>query len=61
MPDKDFRVAIQDGKIVQLNLHSPGKYHGYIVENFFELDLEAQKALVRKGLIKSMKSGKIVK
>ena len=36
-------------------------YHGYVVEDFFEIQNDnTRKALVKNGLVKSHKSGKII-
>jgi hypothetical protein len=55
------RVAIQDKKIIVLKEHEPGKWHGYIEKDFHNLDPDAQKALVKEGWVRSIKSGKIIK
>jgi hypothetical protein len=55
------RVTIQDRKIIALKEHSPGRWHGYIEENFHNLDEEAQQALVDAKFVRSIKSGKIIK
>ncbi len=57
----DYRVAVQDGKIVMLRKTSTGEYHGYIVEDFNSLPQEAKNALYEHGLIRSIQSGKIKK
>jgi hypothetical protein len=63
VPGKDFRVAIQDGKIVQLNQHSPGRYHGYIIEKeaYKKLSDIAKNALYDAGLIRDTATGRVVK
>lgn len=56
------RVAMEDGKIVILKKTSDGIYHGYIVDDFHSIKNESvQKALVENGLIRTIKSGKVVK
>lgn len=60
VPGKEFLVGVENGKIVQYNLHAPNTYHGYIVEEFHQLDKAAQEALVESGLARSIKSGKLL-
>jgi len=61
VPDKKSLVAIENKKFVVFQEHAPNKYHGYVVETFGELTDAQQRALVDAGLVRSMKSGKIVK
>ena len=58
VPGKKYRIGIENKKIIQFPQHCPNEYHGYIVENYHELDGAAQKALSKAGLVNS-KSGKI--
>jgi len=53
-------VAIENKKIVVFKEHSPGRFHGYIEENFHNLDDELQRLLVEEGLVRSIKSGKVL-
>ncbi len=48
--NSDQRIAIDDNKFVVLKRTSPGKYHGYVVENFKSLDPKIQSAFARAGL-----------
>ena len=41
--------------------HSPGKYHGYVVEKFKDLSREAKNALYDAGLVRDITKGKITK
>ncbi|HSW76593.1 MAG TPA: hypothetical protein VLG50_06085, partial [Candidatus Saccharimonadales bacterium] len=61
VPGKDYRVGIEDGKIIQFNQHSPNKYHGYIIEDYNDLHPAAQKALYKAGFITNAKTGRIAK
>lgn len=58
-PDEHQRVAVQDDKYVIFREHSPGKYHGYIVEKWTDILPKQRTAFYRGGLVKSPKSGKI--
>ncbi len=58
VPEETFKVGIEDGKIVVFKQHSPNEYHGYIEENFHNLDSAAQKALSKAGLV-NPKSGRV--
>jgi len=56
------RVTVQDGKIIVLKFEEEGIYHGYIVEDFFSIkNVSTQQALVDNGLVRSMKSGAVIK
>ncbi|MBI2352852.1 hypothetical protein HYV11_01245 [Candidatus Dependentiae bacterium] len=56
---KNYRVAIQDGKVVILMKTSSKVYHGYIVEKFKDLPRQVKNALWGHDLIRSIQSGKI--
>ncbi|MBI2352808.1 hypothetical protein HYV11_01020 [Candidatus Dependentiae bacterium] len=58
---KNYRVAIQDGKIIVLRPHECGVYHGYIVNCFQQLDPAAQAALLKASLVINPKIGRLVK
>lgn len=61
VPGKErARVTIEDKKFVMLKQHSPGKWHGYIVENFKNLPQKAQNVLSKAGRC-DHKSGRIIK
>jgi len=56
------RVTTEDGKIVILKYEEDGIYHGYLVEDFHSIENKnVQKILVSNGLVKDMKSGKVIK
>jgi len=55
------RVAIQDGKIIILKYEEDGVYHGFIAEDFHDLDERVQQSLVNNKLVRTIKSGKLVK
>jgi len=57
---QDYRIGVEDGKIVRFNEPRPGEYHGYI-EEFKNLGKEAVDALLDAGLIKNPKTGKMLK
>ena len=60
VPGKDFRIGIEDGKIVVFKQHRPNEFHGYIEKVFHNLDRDARNALSKAGLV-NPKSGKIIK
>ena len=59
VPGKDCRVSIQDSQIVMLQQHRPGRFHGYIEGNFYNLDPQVQRALRLAGRVINTKTGKI--
>jgi hypothetical protein len=59
VPNKDYRVGIENGNFVRFNEHCPNKYHGYIIEKFQDLDRAAKNALYNAGLIRDITKGKI--
>jgi hypothetical protein len=61
VPGEKHRVAIEDGKFVIFKPHAPGKWHGYIVEKFKQLDEASKKALYNAGLVRDITKGKIKK
>lgn len=60
-PGEKYRVAIQDNKYVIFREHSPGKWHGYVIDNYDKLQPGERNAFYKAGLIHSVKSGKIIK
>ena len=58
--DHDQRIAVQDKKIIIFQESAPGQYHGYIVENYQSLEPFIKQALLAAGLIKNIKTGKLV-
>ena len=61
VPGKDYRLAVQDGKIIKLRLHEHGKYHGYIVEDVKGMIDADKNALYNAGFIRSRSSCKVIK
>lgn len=61
VPGEKHRVGIHDGKYVKFMQDGPNSYHGFELEKFTDLDGASQNALVKAKLVRSVKSGKIVK
>jgi hypothetical protein len=64
IPNSPHRIAIEDGKIVVLRItenNGHPVYHGYVVDNYHALkDTDMQQALIRNGLVKDGKTGRII-
>lgn len=56
---KDYRISVQDGKIIQLMQQRINEYHGYIVEEWHILSRETKMALINNGYKINPKTGKI--
>ncbi|MBP9765346.1 hypothetical protein KBD08_03340 [Candidatus Babeliales bacterium] len=56
---KKYRIAMQDGNIIQLVRTTAKEYHGFIVEEWLTLDKAAQKTLQNHGYNFHPKTGKL--